>query len=259
MKRRRLAAVTVPALVAAVILGVAALPTAARDSHAPPEAGTNWLPCEDWVMFHWLPYSERRLYRLLGSNEAAVREWLRDDDHHTLAQLFARRGIGVRSAATRLVAPVRGRVTKGRYGELRSRARDTLTQGHLAQHVLFHYYHQPLVAVHARRLFGVAPIEYRRLRLSGQSPAQIAAGHHRSPRRAKLGALALMRFAAAKGVREHSVPANQARRVMAIQRRGIDHWLGSRIRKPGGGKRTHLGRLSRSRLLCFLLSGASGR
>lgn len=259
MRQRRLAAVIAVGLAVTISIGATALPTAARDSHAPSGASSNWLPCDAWVMFHWLPYSEHRLYTLLGTDQDHIRQWLRDDDHHTLGQLFARRGVGVRRAAAHLLEPVRRRVSAARFAELRKRAVDTLTQGHLAQHVLFHYYHQPVVAVHAKRLFGVSPIEYRRLRLRGKSPAEIAIAHGRSPRQAKLGALALMRWAAAKGARERSTPAAQARRVLAIQRHGIEHWLQSKIRKPGAGRHLELGHLTRKRLLCFLLSGGSGR
>ena len=41
---------------------LAIAPAGAKDSHAPPAANDRWLPCEPWVMYHWLPFSERRLY-----------------------------------------------------------------------------------------------------------------------------------------------------------------------------------------------------
>jgi hypothetical protein len=76
-----------------------------------------------------------------------VKAWLRDDDHHTLAQLFARRGMSVPRAAASL-APA---------GELRDHAVDVLAQGHLAHHALFHYFHQPLIASPAEPIFEVGP------------------------------------------------------------------------------------------------------
>jgi hypothetical protein len=251
---RLLRSLLAAAIAAAALAGPAAAP--ARDSNAPAAAGDNWLPCDTWVMFHWLPYDERRLYRMLGMNSAEVRAWLRDDNHHTLAQLAARRGLSVREAAAHLVAPARGRVSAERFRTLRNRAVDTLTQGHLAQHVLFHYFHQPLIASRASRLFGVAPTEFRRLRLSGFSPAEIGAVHRRSPAKVAAGARRLLWYAARVGVAAGETPARQARRVYAIQRRGMRHWLHSHIRKPGPHPAWHpSAATSHMALLCFLLRG----
>lgn len=116
-------------------------PSAARDSEAPPHASHRWFPCEGWVMFHWLPYDEARLYRLLGIDRSRLRSWLRDDRRHTIAQLARRRGIAPEELALRLVRPWRDEVSPGRFRLLRRRALRTLTQGHLAQHIFFHPLH----------------------------------------------------------------------------------------------------------------------
>src|SRR5258705_8968865 len=121
----------------AVSAGIGVAPAAARDSHAPAGASNYWLPCQAWVESHWLPYSEQRLLRVLGVSRPQLRAWVRDDDHHCLRQLAAKRGLTLTAAITRLVSPWRGRVSRARYVELARRARDTLTQRHLAQHVLF--------------------------------------------------------------------------------------------------------------------------
>src|SRR4051812_17571646 len=162
MRERVLAAVVV-----VILLGLPAA-AAARDSHAPAGGSDNWLPCDAWVMFHWLPFDEAKLYALLGKSREDVRAWLRDDNHHTLAQLAARRGLTMREAAAALALNA---------GVLRNHTVDALTQGHLAQHVLFHYFHQPLIASRAASVFGVSPVEFRRLRLHGTSPAEIGRAH----------------------------------------------------------------------------------
>lgn len=134
----------------AALLALAAIVAAgadARDSEAPPGKGHNWLPCDDWVMLHWVPFDEPDLYRVLGIGRFAVLRWLRDDNHHTLAQLVRRRGMDPRALAARLVegrGPQPGQVS---VRELRDRVERTLTQGHLAQHLLFHRFHQPAIAL----------------------------------------------------------------------------------------------------------------
>ncbi|HEX8854782.1 MAG TPA: hypothetical protein VF752_04210, partial [Thermoleophilaceae bacterium] len=92
------------------LLALAGGPAVARDSDAPPGASPRWLPCEHWVMFHWLPYDETRLYSLLGVHRATVLRWARDDQHRTLGDLARRRGWKPDALASALVRPWRGRV-----------------------------------------------------------------------------------------------------------------------------------------------------
>src|SRR5688500_20331880 len=60
--------------------------TASLDSEAPPGAPPHWLPGEEWVMQHWIPYDETRLYGLLGVKRGDIWRALRDDTH-SLAEL----------------------------------------------------------------------------------------------------------------------------------------------------------------------------
>ena len=236
--------------VTVAVLVLLALPVGAtgRDSHAPAGASDNWLPCDAWVMFHWLPFDESRLYALLGMSRDDVRAWLRDDNHHTLAQLFARRDMTAREAAARL-APK---------GVLRNHTMDALTQGHLAQHVLFHYFHQPLIASRAARVFGVSPVRYRQMRLSGMSPAEIGRAHGRTRGQITYRAYRLLVYAADAGRRSGQTSAAQASSFLATQRRGLKHWLDSHIRKPGGGGSWEPKNASHMAMLCFLLRGNTG-
>jgi hypothetical protein len=80
------------------VLGVASAPAHAQvqlpakpqiaslDSDAPAGSPPHWLPGEQWVMQHWLPYDEQRLYSLLGVDRGVIWRQLRDDTRN-LAQL----------------------------------------------------------------------------------------------------------------------------------------------------------------------------
>ena len=244
-------------LVMLLALGLGAAPAAARDSEAPRGASHRWLPCEDWVMYHWVPYDERRLFRLLRVRRATVLRWLRDDRHHSLAELARRRGRDPERLADALVAPWTGRVTPEHHAELRRRALRTLTQGHLAQHLSFHPFHQPAIALRARLLFGVPALSYQRQRLLGRSPAHIAALRGRSRRVLARRAMAVFRTTGEVGVARGWTPRAQARRLVRRQRVGLSHWLDSTISKPGFDGRARGPRTlrPRTRLLCRLFTG----
>ncbi|MDQ3677014.1 MAG: hypothetical protein M3401_09460, partial [Actinomycetota bacterium] len=84
---------------------------ASFDSEAPATAPAHWLPPEDWVYNHWLPYDEGRLYELLGVTRGEIWRQLRDD-RHNLAQLAARNGWpDPTKLAAALVAPRAGEVS----------------------------------------------------------------------------------------------------------------------------------------------------
>src|SRR3954468_5876149 len=110
--------------------------TKSLDSEAPPGSPPHWLPNETWVMQHWLPYDEARLYTLLGVDRGDVWRWLRDDTRN-LAGLAALHGWKDPDAlAAALVAPWQGHLHEAnRLAVLQSRANRTLTQGHLSQHM----------------------------------------------------------------------------------------------------------------------------
>src|SRR3954451_3786480 len=115
---------------------------ASFDSLAPPGAPAHWLPPEDWVYNHWLPYDEGRLYALLGVTRGDIWRQLRDD-HHNLAELARAHGWpSPERLAAALVAPRAGEVSPATLRVLRARALRTITQGHLAQHLFFHSLHQ---------------------------------------------------------------------------------------------------------------------
>ena len=86
-----------------------------------------------------------------------------------------------RALAAALVAPRRGAVGSDKARELESRAVQTLTQGHLAQHILLHSLHQDAVPDRARTIFGTPNTDrFQRLRRLDVSPLQIARMNGRS-------------------------------------------------------------------------------
>jgi len=199
------------ALVVLVTL-LAVLPAAAHDTDAPRGAPHSWLPKEGWVMNHWLPFDESRLHDLLGTDNAAVERWLRDD-HRTLAGLAAKRkGMSARQLARDLVAPRRGRATAARLRLLEERTMRVLTQGHLAQHVLFHYFHGTVER--SRRIFGVHPKVYQRLRGRGLTPIQVGRRGGRSKAHVKREMRLLLEAITRRGVRRGETTAPQARYML---------------------------------------------
>jgi Tol biopolymer transport system component len=231
----RLARVTALILVA---LAIAAAPAAAQvqlpakpqiaslDSDAPPGAPPHWLPGEPWVMQHWLPYDERRLYSLLGVDRGVIWRQLRDDTR-TLAQLARERGWEPQALAHELVAPWRGQLRDpGRLALLEKRALRTLTQGHLSQHLFFHSLHQEAIPSHATQIFGVASrSEWSALRRSELSPLQICRLNGLPRGHVQEQAAATLREYAAMGVARQAIPPAQAARLLSRQLRQLPRWL----------------------------------
>ena len=202
-------------------------------------------------MFHWLPFDERLLHAKLGLSRERVLDWMRDDRRHTLAQLGERRGLPAPRLARELVAawaPVDNRA------ELTARALRVLTQGHLAQHVLFHYFHDPGIGLRAARIFGADPLEFQWRRLRGEPPALIAAAYGRRRASVRRSALRALRADALAGVTRGATPDRQARRWLAYERLGLRHWLDSSIEKSGWRDKPAPARLglSRESLVCRL-------
>src|SRR5215212_8339491 len=217
-------------ILAAPAAGQVAVPakpqTTSLDSEAPPGAPPHWLPGERWVMQHWLPYDEQRLYRLLGVDRGVIWRQLRDDTRN-LAQLAEQRGWEPQALAAALVAPWRARLRDpGRLALLQRRALRTLTQGHLAQHIFFHSLHQEAIPSHATAIFGVGSrAEWSTLRRSEMSPLQICRLNGLPRGHAQEQAAATLREYARKGIARQSMPAAQAERLLSRQLRQLPRWL----------------------------------
>jgi hypothetical protein len=212
-----------PMLLGLTILWPSAVAQAA-DTHAPSGARGDWLPASEWVMSSWLPYDEQRLYDLLQTDRAELDTWL--DDRRTLAALAARRGHrSPRALAAALVAPRTRHASRRLARTLRARALDTLTQAHLANHVLFHVFHTPAIAEHASRIFGVTPARYRRLRDAGNSPQSIGATAGRSPEHVAAALRDLLLRRGARAVATGATSRRQAAALLAHQDAGLGRYV----------------------------------
>jgi hypothetical protein len=238
-----------------------AAPVVARDTHAPPGANDRWLPCEQWVMFHWLPFDERQLYAASGIKRHEFRKWIRDDDNHTLAGLIEKRGGDPRAIVAALMNPVKAHRSPEQFAELTRRANELMTQGHLSQHVFFHYFHDPLLAINSRAIFNIAPGDYQRARLTGFSPAEIAIRGGVAPREAVRRAFVVLRANANQAVRRGEVTRSQSSFFLRRQRNWLGVWLTQTVHSdrkrvfPSGRKPAKGNRL---RQACSYMAG-SGR
>ncbi len=239
--RRRICRVAAVALVG-LLAPVAGAGAASTDSEAPATAPPHWLPPEAWVYNHWIPYDEGRLYRLLRITRSDLWQQLRDD-RRNVAGLARRRGWrSMDRLAGALVAPWRGEVSAGRLAILRSRARRTLTQGHMAQHLFFHSLHQFAIASEAPDIFGVTDARFRALRRERElSPLTIARLHGRSPARVEALSIGVLRGQARTGVRGQATTPRQAQLLLRRQISQLPRWLAQA--RYNGPPITHAGKL----------------
>jgi len=223
----------VPAVMLALALPAAAQnrapakpQTKSLDSEAPPGAPPHWLPNEDWVMQHWLPYDETRLYELLGITRGDLWRLLRDDTR-SLADVAVAKGLEPQEVARELVRPWAGKLRDPRrLALLERRALRTLTQGHLAQHIFFHSLHQNAIPDNAPAIFGVASREqFQELRRSELSPVQICRLNGLPRHHAQTEAKATLRRTIERGVNGQAIPRTQAERLLARQLRQVPRWL----------------------------------
>src|SRR3954453_16054105 len=204
------------------------------DSRAPKTAPPHWLPPAAWGYNHWLPFDERRLYRLGHFDRGDLWRQLRDD-HRTVWQLAARHGWKRPAALASALVPSGSRM-------LRSRALRLLTQGHLAQHAFFHSLHQFAIASEAPKLFGMPDIAFRALRRAELSPLAIGRLNGRSVGAVEAGSIAVLRERARFGVRTGQTPAAQAALLLHRQVSQLPRWLGQA--RYNGPPPTHNGRLA---------------
>jgi hypothetical protein len=215
-----------PLAVLLALLVLATVPVAAHatDSHAPRGARGDWLPSDEWVMSQWLPYDEATLNHLLHTNRDELAAWLHD--RRTLGGLARKRGLkDQRALARRLVAARSDHPRGARRRVLERRALDTLTQAHLARHVLFHIYHSPAVGRSATRLFGVSTARYKTLRDRGRSPRRIAAAGGRTEAQLRASLLRLFAERGRRAVRIGAMSPRQARTLLSEQTGTVDAFM----------------------------------
>ena len=203
----------------------------AHDSLSPPGAPHTWLPDEDWVVHHWIPFDERQLTSRLGLRPRELEAYLYDD-HRSLAQLAAARGLDVDTVRDELVAAWWPRVDEQHFELLRERTQRVLTQPHLAQHVFFHVFHAGAIHHVAETAFGVPAAALETLRTQGLSPIAIAERGGVPPAVMRSALLNEFDMLAAEAVRRGFTPASEARRIVARQASTLDCWMNRP--RPGG-------------------------
>jgi hypothetical protein len=205
-------------------ISAAAAPAHAADSHAPRGARLDWLPASEWVMSSWLPYDQDRLHAVLHTDAAGLSSWL--NDRRTIGQLARLHGWtgSMRALADRLLGP-RLHGSRRHVAMLRARALDTITQAHLANHVLHHIFHTPAIAEHAAAIFGVSPARFRALRTAGPSPAAIGAKGGRTVAQVRTALDRLFRARTARAVATGSSSSHQGAALLAEQEAGLSAYV----------------------------------
>jgi hypothetical protein len=230
---RSLTRITVTLLAVLFILGCAVVANA-RDSEAPKGAGDRWLPCEPWVMYHWLPFSSKTLYKTTGITRKEWHDYIApDDDRHSLGKLIEKHGGNPDEVVQTLMQRWKGRVSEAQLAELTRRSNALMTEGHLAQHVFFHFFHHPMLGIRARWIFNVSPGEYHSARMVGFTPREIAKQGGVPIARAVRRALVVLREIQDEAVASGETTRAQARNFLVEQRRWVPTWLNQSVRPRG--------------------------
>jgi AraC-like DNA-binding protein len=198
-----------------------------HDSLAPAGAPHHWLPGEQWVYRHWVPFDEQALKLALGLDGRGLEAFLYND-HHTLAGLARARGLDPGRLADQLVSPWAPVVDGAHFAVLRDRTLRLLTQGHLAQHVFFHVYHGLDAAATAPEVFGSSAQGFLEWRLRGASPLDIARQRGVSISAVHRGVAELFAADRQQGLRSQQAWPTESDRIMARQIGRLDCWS----RKP---------------------------
>jgi len=183
------------------------------DSNAPEGAKAHWLPKDAWVMQHFLPFDEARLYALLHITRKDLRKHLKTHGN-TIAQLAASHGYPDQAKLAADLLGARATPT------LTARTNDVLDQSHLAQHVFFHVFHDPKIAESSEQLFGVSKQEFRAARKAGKTPLEIA----KEPTKLEGRVRALLEDAYDDAVQRGDTTASQAKTMLAVQMKTYDKW-----------------------------------
>jgi len=218
--RRLLVAVTL----AASLLIAAAPRAGAHDSLAPGGAQHTWLPAEDWVHMHWIPFDEQRLKRALGLRGRGLEAYLYND-HRALADLARARGLALAGLVEHLLAPWGPAVEPARMAVLRDRTTRILTQPHLAQHVFFHVFHGTGIEPQSLALFGMTRPEFQRRRALGETPLEIAAARGIAEPAVVAGITAMLHHHHERGLALGVASPLQSRRIVARQLARLGCWL----------------------------------
>jgi hypothetical protein len=225
----RLVAVLVLRFVCILLIAVSAsLPAgplaAAHDAPMPPGLRHGLLPNERWVMQHWAPFDEQTLADGLGMRLPQVEAFLYND-HHTLAQLAAARGIDFETLAGQLAAWTTF-VLAADNEVVKQRIRLTLVSGHLAQHVLFHVFHGEDLSPALKQATKLPAARFAKLRNDRWSYRRLIARAGGNPAAAIARVAAQIRRRQQAGLNSGQTPQEQGNRLVARQLRRLPCWFG---------------------------------
>jgi hypothetical protein len=199
-------------------------PAVAHDAPMPPGLRHGLLPNERWVMQHWAPFDERELADALGVRTPQVEAFLYND-HHTLAQLAAARGVDFETLVSRLAAWTATAPAADR-AVIEQRIRLTLVSGHLAQHMLFHVFHGEDLSPALKKAAKLPAPRFATLRNDRWSYRRLIlhAGGRPAAMRDRL--VAQIRHRQQTGVDSGQTPRSQGDRLVARQLRRLPCWFG---------------------------------
>jgi hypothetical protein len=203
-------------------------PQGPPDSLAPAGAPRKWLPNYDWVMEHWMPYDQQQLFSTLGVTFEQVRSYLASGPLtkpvRPLAGLISSKGFNPQKLANQLVTA--WHPPRALYPMLVSRAMETFTQGHLMQHMLFHFFHDSALNRATPQIFGgVTPKQLHQYMAQGMKRLQIGLQHGRTYQQMVAATTAVLRAEEAVGVRDHLTSPSEAGEELALQIARIPTWL----------------------------------
>ncbi|MBJ7353547.1 MAG: hypothetical protein JHC98_01870 [Thermoleophilaceae bacterium] len=244
---------------AVLLLLTSALTAFANDSDAPPGANERWLPCENWVMYHWLPFREDHFYKLTGINRRDLKTHLYENDTNTIAELVVKHKKDPNAIVERLMNRWVGKVSDRQFTELTRRSNALMTQSHLSQHVFFHLFHDPAIGLKAKWIFNISPGDYHHARMTGWSPREIARHGGVPVKRAVRRAMSVLRQEQENGIKRQQTTRAAARIFLHRQQAWTHKWLYQDIhiykkRKFPHGQMDMTG--TRAQKSCEMMTGA---
>jgi len=189
----------------------------------PNDARHGLLINEPWVMHHWAPFDERVAERSLALQPGQLVAFLYND-HHTIAQLARRRGVGFERLVRELSAWA-DHTPGADPAVIRQRTRLVLVSGHLAQHVYGHLFHGiafTSILVRATDLSQAEFAAHRGNRDTYRSMVRRADG---DPAAVQYKLAQGIARNAARGVAQHETPRSEARRIASGQHGRLHCWF----------------------------------
>lgn len=224
---RRVNRLSLRVVVAAGLCGLGVGPCGAtaqaHDAPMPNDARHGLLIDEPWVTHHWAPFDERTAERALSLRRGQLIAFLYND-HHTIAQLARRRGIGFERLVDELSAW--SDHTPGADPKvIRQRTRLMLVSGHLAQHVFGHLFHNMAFTSVLVRASGLSEPAFSARRGSGETYRALVRLGHGDPAAVQYKISLGVARNAQRGFAQHETPESEAQRMERVQHARLHCWF----------------------------------